>query len=99
MALKRTTRSRLYRLAMYVIFFAVIIGIALSINWQRAIPQFFNLEVAARLFPDVITVGLRNTILFTIIAFTGGLLLGILFAMMKLSSMLRPKPTLANRRS
>lgn len=86
MALKRTTKSRLYRLAMYVIFFAVIIGIALSINWQKAIPQFFNLEVAARLFPDVITVGLRNTILFTIIAFTGGLLLGILFAMMKLSS-------------
>ncbi|MGX1932966.1 amino acid ABC transporter permease [Microbacterium resistens] len=86
MALKRTTRARLYRLVMYVIFFAAIAGIALSINWGKAIPQFFNLEVAAKLFPGIITVGLRNTILFTIIAFTGGLLLGILFALMKLSS-------------
>lgn len=86
MALRRTTKNRLYRLLMYVIFFAAIAGIALSVNWGKAIPQFFNLEVVVKLFPDIITVGLRNTIIFTIIAFTGGLLLGILFALMKLSS-------------
>jgi polar amino acid transport system permease protein len=86
MALKRRTRTLLYRVTMYVVFFAVVAAVALSINWQRAIPQFFNLEVAAKLFPDIILIGLRNTILFTLIAFTGGVLLGIVLALMKLSS-------------
>lgn len=86
MALKRRTRTLLYRVTMYVVFFAVVAAVALSINWQRAIPQFFNLEVAAKLFPDIILIGLRNTILFTLIAFTGGVLLGIILALMKLSS-------------
>ena len=86
MALRRQTRTRLYRAVMYVIFFGVIAAFALSVNWSKAIPQFFNLEVAAKLFPEIITVALRNTILYTIIAFAGGLLLGILFALMKLSS-------------
>ena len=86
MALKRTTRTKLYRLVMYVVFFAAIAGIAFSINWAKAGPQFFNPEVIARIFPEIITIGLRNTIIFTLIAFTGGVLLGILFALMKLSS-------------
>ncbi|HTN55591.1 MAG TPA: amino acid ABC transporter permease, partial [Microbacterium sp.] len=45
----------------------------------------FDLEVAAKLFPDIVIVALRNTVLFTLIAFAGGLLLGIVFALMKLS--------------
>lgn len=86
MALKRTTRTKLYRLVMYVVFFAAVIGVAVSVDWAKAVPRFFNLEVAAKLFPNIIFVGLRNTLLFTIIAFAGGLLLGILLALMKLSS-------------
>src|SRR5690606_21920422 len=86
MALKRRTRSRLYRGTMYVIFFAVIVWVLVSTNWTRLANQFFNPEVAAELFPQIITVALVNTILFTIIAFVGGALLGVLFAIMKLSS-------------
>jgi polar amino acid transport system permease protein len=86
MALKRTTRSRLYRGTMYVIFIAVIVWVVLSTNWARLAQQFFNPEVAAAQFPQIITIALVNTLLFTVISFTGGALLGVLLAMMKLSS-------------
>lgn len=86
MALKRKTRTLLYRVVMYALFFGAVAAVAFSIDWATAAPRFFNLDVLATLFPDIITVGLRNTILFTLIAFAGGLLLGILFALMKLSS-------------
>jgi len=70
---------------MYAVFIGAVVLIALMTDWERIGKQFFNLEVAAQLFPDIIVVALRNTILFTLIAFVGGLLLGVLFALMKLS--------------
>jgi len=85
MALKRRTRNRLYRYSMYGVFIALIVVIALVTDWGRIGKQFFNLEVAAKLFPDIVIVALRNTVLFTLIAFAGGLLLGVVFALMKLS--------------
>ena len=86
MALRKRTRSRIYRVTMYVIFIAVILAFIVFADWPKLQQQFFNLDVAAKMFPNIIVIGLRNTILFTLIAFAGGLLLGILFALMKLSS-------------
>lgn len=85
MALRRRTRSRIYRWSMYAVFIAVVVLIAVTADWARIGKQFFDPEVAAALFPDIIVVALRNTILFTLIAFAGGLLLGIVFALMKMS--------------
>ena len=85
MALRRRTRSRIYRLTMYAVFIAAVVLIAVTTDWAKIGKQFFDLEVAAQLFPDIIIVALRNTLLFTLIAFVGGLLLGIVFALMKLS--------------
>ena len=85
MALKRRTRGRLYRYSMYGLFIALIVLVAVATDWAKIGKQFFNLEVAAKLFPDIILVALRNTVLFTLIAFAGGLLLGIVLALMKLS--------------
>ena len=86
MALRKRTRNRIYRLSMYTLFAAVVVAVVLATDWQTVRQQFFNAEVAAKMFPDIILIALRNTILFTLIAFAGGLLLGILFALMKLSS-------------
>ncbi len=85
MALRRRTRGLVYRGTMYAVFIAAVVLIIIATDWPKVSQQFFNLEVAAKLFPDIIIVALRNTILFTLIAFAGGLLLGILFALMKLS--------------
>ena len=86
MALRRTTRSRLYRIAMYVIFVAVVVWVVLATDWVTFGRQFLNPEVAAEMFPEIITIALKNTILFTLVSFAGGLLLGIFFALLKLSS-------------
>jgi len=85
-ALRKRTRSLIYRVSMYALFVAVVVAVILSTDWPTVIRQFFNAEVIASLFPDIILVALRNTILFTLIAFAGGALLGIIFAMLKLSS-------------
>jgi polar amino acid transport system permease protein len=71
---------------MYAIFVVAVVLVVVLTDWPKIAQQFFNPAVAAKMFPDIITVALRNTILFTLIAFTGGVLLGILFALMKLSS-------------
>lgn len=88
MALKRRTRQRIYRLAMYAIFIAVVVWAVLGTNWSRVAKQFFDPAVAAKLFPEIITVALVNTLWFTLVGFVGGAVLGILLAMMKLSSIL-----------
>lgn len=88
MAMKRKTKSQLYRFSMYAIFIAIIVWVAFATDWATVGKQFFNGEVAASLFPEIITVALRNTILFTLFAFAGGALLGIVLAMMKLSVIL-----------
>ncbi len=86
MALRRTTRNRLYRLTMYAAFIAVVLWVVLSTDWATVSRQFLNVEVAAKMLPGIITIALKNTILFTLVAFFGGLLLGIVFALLKLSS-------------
>lgn len=86
MALRRTTRSRMYRVTMYVIFVALVVWVAFATDWATVGKQFLNPEVAAAMFPGIITIALKNTILFTLISFAGGLLLGIVFALLKLSS-------------
>lgn len=86
MAMRRSTRRRVVRLAMYALFVAIIAVALLTTDWQRVANQFLRWDIALDQFPDIVTIALRNTLLFTLIAFTGGLLLGILLALMKLSS-------------
>ena len=88
MAMKRRTRQLIYRSAMYAIFVIVVGWAILATDWPRFSKQFLNPEVAAGLFPDIVTVALVNTLLYTLIGFVGGALLGILLAILKLSSIL-----------
>jgi polar amino acid transport system permease protein len=49
------------------------------------VDEFLNLDVIRDMLPELITEGAKNTIIFTFFAFTGGLLLGLLVALMRLS--------------
>ncbi|PYF96714.1 polar amino acid transport system permease protein [Georgenia satyanarayanai] len=84
--MRLTTRRRLTRIGLYVLFFAVLATVAVLADWERIASQFFQWDIARDQFPQIITIALKNTVLFTLIAFVGGLLLGIVFALMKLSS-------------
>ncbi|MFE7234758.1 amino acid ABC transporter permease [Streptomyces sp. NPDC002405] len=86
---RRLTRSRrrtLSRGAQYAVFVAAVIAFAATADWGRLRNQFAQADIARRMFPDVITLALKNTVLFTLTGFVVGLVLGMVIALMRLSS-------------
>ena len=53
---------------------------------ERFLDEFLNLDVIREMFPELLTEGAKNTLIFTFFAFTGGLVLGLAVALMRLSS-------------
>ena len=86
--MKRSTRRRLIQGVLYAVFAAVVLFVILSADWGTIQPYFFNPDIAAAVFPEILTIAARNTVIYTAIAFVGGLLLGLLLALMKLSPVL-----------
>ena len=86
--LTRRQRRRLVMGGEYAIFVAVIVAVALLADWGNIHRNFFNWTQTKELFPDIITVGLRNTIIYTVTGFVLGLAAGLVLALMRLSSVL-----------
>ncbi|GAB2568179.1 amino acid ABC transporter permease [Paractinoplanes abujensis] len=76
------------RVAGYVVFALVIVGVVAAADWGRLSDAFFRSDVARSMFPEAITVALRNTIAYTLLAFAFGLTVGLALALMRLSSIL-----------
>jgi polar amino acid transport system permease protein len=85
MALTRRQRGRLSRGIQYGIGVALVLLAVFTADWATIARAFFNLEVAAQLFPNVITVALVNTLTFTLLGFALALALGLVLALMRLS--------------
>lgn len=64
----------------------VVVLVAFAVDWAKVGKNFFDLEVAASLFPDIVLIAAKNTVIYTLIAFTGGLTMGLILALMKMSS-------------
>lgn len=86
MAMRRSTRRRVVRIALYALFVVLALVAVLTADWRLLADNFLRWDIALDQFPQIVTIALRNTLLFTAIAFAGGLVLGILLALMKLSS-------------
>ncbi|MGQ0575150.1 MAG: amino acid ABC transporter permease [Pseudonocardia sp.] len=86
MALTRRQRARVWRGLQYALFVAIVAFAAFAADWATIRRAFFDLEVASNLFPDVLTIALRNTVVFTALGFTLALALGLVLALMRLSS-------------
>jgi len=71
---------------MYAVLIVLILALVLVTDWSAVKANFFDKEVAKKLWPEIITVATKNTIIYTVIAFAGGLLLAIVLALMKLST-------------
>ena len=83
--MKRSTKQRLVQGVLYGVLVIIVVVLALLADWQAVRENFFDTEIAGQLWPEIVTVGARNTILYTVIAFVGGLLLAVVLALMKLS--------------
>ncbi|MGH9213414.1 MAG: amino acid ABC transporter permease [Acidimicrobiales bacterium] len=79
-------RARYLRWAVYAITLAVVAWIVLLVDWGRVQDAFFDWELVRDQFPDILTQAARNTLIFTAFGFSGGLVLGLVVALMRLSS-------------
>lgn len=86
MALSVRQRERTSRGIQYAILIIAALAAAFFADWQTIYLKFFNPEVIAAQFPAVITTALLNTLIYTGLGFVLALSLGILLALMKISS-------------
>ncbi|PQZ96197.1 ABC transporter permease [Arthrobacter sp. MYb227] len=86
MAMTTRQRARLSKTIQIVVFVAVILLLLFSLDWEKARYAFFSFEKLGPMFPDLIIIGLRNTLFYTVISFAFGLVLGLLLALMKMAS-------------
>ncbi|MER7112387.1 amino acid ABC transporter permease [Streptomyces sp. NPDC000229] len=84
--LTRRQRRRISQGVQYAVFVAVVVLIAVLADWDRLQNQFAQADLAERLFPEIITTALRNTVVYTVSGFAFGLVLGLIVALMRLSS-------------
>jgi polar amino acid transport system permease protein len=80
-------RQRLTRGVAYGAFALAVVLVATSADWGRVLDNFARPAVARRLFPGIITIALRNTVIYTLAGFTLGLFLGLGIALMRLSTL------------
>lgn len=82
-------RQRLVRAGFYGVLLAIALVLAIAVDWARIQENFFDIDVARQMFPAVILQAARNTLIFTVFGFAGGLVAGLILALMRLSS-IRP---------
>lgn len=83
--MKPSTRRRLFRGALYAIFVVAVAAVIVVTDWNAVGTYFLDFEVAQQTMPEFITIAAVNTVKYTVIAFLGGLILGLALALMKLS--------------
>ncbi|MFI6510677.1 amino acid ABC transporter permease [Streptosporangium sp. NPDC050855] len=79
-------RQQISRAFQYVVLVAVAVFLVLRIEWAKLGENFTKLDVAAETLPDLFTVALKNTIIYSVGGFFFAFLLGLLFALMRMSS-------------
>lgn len=84
--LTRRRKRAVSRGVQYVVFVAAVLAFAFGADWDRLQNQFAQKDIARQMFPDVITLALRNTVLYTVSGFVFALVLGLVVALMRLSS-------------
>ena len=79
-------RSAIVRGVLYALLVVLLVGALFGADWAAIQRAFFNPTVAGGMFPKVIVIAAKNTIVYTLVAFAFGLVLGLILALMKLST-------------
>jgi polar amino acid transport system permease protein len=79
-------RSRITRGVQYALLVAAVVAFFAIADLGQLRRAFLDLQVAAAQFPEVLTVALKNTIIYTLLGFSLALVLGLVLALMRLSS-------------
>lgn len=79
-------RSAITRGFLYTLLIVLVVAAALLADWETIRRSFFNVEIAKSMFPELIVMAVKNTVVYTAVAFVFGLLFGLLLALMRLST-------------
>jgi polar amino acid transport system permease protein len=82
-------RERMSRWASIGVGVVVVVAVALSVDFAHLGEVFLDPQIFRDQFPEVITIAARNTLVYTVFAFAGGLTLGMTVALLRLST-IRP---------
>ncbi|WP_295658502.1 amino acid ABC transporter permease [uncultured Nocardioides sp.] len=85
--MKRSTRRRLTQAVLYAVLLGLVLLLALVADWDAIRANFFAPGGfdSAEAWKELFTVGVKNTLIYTAIAFFGGLALAVVLALMRLS--------------
>ncbi|MDK7742430.1 amino acid ABC transporter permease [Helcobacillus massiliensis] len=81
----RTQRRRAIHWSLYALFILLVIAAIALADWPAIADNFFLLDGIAETWPTMLLIGAKNTILYTIISFTGGFVLALVLVLMKLA--------------
>jgi polar amino acid transport system permease protein len=82
-------RAKRKRVLSYAIGIVILLFVVTQGDWGKIGHAYFDLDEWRAAFPAVIKVGMRNTVVITLLAFVGGVSIGLLMAFLKLST-IRP---------
>nr|WP_205843903.1 amino acid ABC transporter permease [Nakamurella deserti] len=84
-SMTRRQRARAVRGVQYGVLLAIIVAIALVADWHQFGQAFARSDIIARMWPRVVTIGMVNTIIYTLLAFVFAFVVGLILALMRLS--------------
>ncbi len=82
----KQVQARNRRWAAYAVGLAVLVPVVAFADWKTIRESYFDWQYAKELFPEIITIGARNTLIYTFFAFVGGVMLGVSMAVLRMSS-------------
>lgn len=83
---RRRVRQRSTKLILYALFGLIVVAVAVFADWEQLRTSFADVERAREMFPEVLTIAAKNTLLYTFAAYSFGVALGLVLALMKLST-------------
>jgi polar amino acid transport system permease protein len=78
-------KQEVLRRIQYGVLFALLVLAVFTADWKAIGQFFFNATIAREGLPQLITVALKNTVIYTVTGFGFGIVLGLVLALMRLS--------------
>ncbi|MFD9942303.1 amino acid ABC transporter permease [Nonomuraea sp. NPDC059023] len=78
-------KQRVTRIVQYVVLALAAIALVLYVDWPNLAQNFAKPEVAQETLPELFTIALKNTVIYTVGGFILAFFFGLLFALMRMS--------------
>jgi polar amino acid transport system permease protein len=82
---RKQQAARARRITAYVLTAVVVLVVLIKVDWESIGQNYFNGEFIGDQFPKIVTIAAKNTIIYTLAAFVGGVALGVSMALMRMS--------------